>query len=75
MQKSTNLKYYADQQSYNAHGTAVSEMEVKQVAIWNGEKTGLMFKTVTGNVLYLYADTLDEQKKWLALGSTDSILE
>lgn len=72
-----SLRHYADQLAYRDNQSAMADVEIRSVALWDGEANGLMFMTVTGNVFYVIADTVGEQQKWLStvLKSTGSVPE
>lgn len=63
--RGANLKYFADHESYLAKESAIAEVEVTGIEKWDGETTGLAFKTSTANRFYVYAETVEEQLKWL----------
>ncbi|DAZ92547.1 TPA: hypothetical protein N0F65_012777 [Lagenidium giganteum] len=61
----TSLRHYTDQAAYRENQSAIAEVEIKALSSWDGEPNGLMFKTVTGSVFYVIADTPGDQQKWL----------
>jgi ribosomal protein S27AE len=70
----TSLRHYSDQQSYRENQSAMAEVEIKSVAPWDGETNGIVFKTVTGNMFYVYAENIADHQKWLNCLSGNSFL-
>ncbi|TMW67046.1 hypothetical protein Poli38472_012162 [Pythium oligandrum] len=62
----TSLRHYTDQAAYRDNHSALAEFEIRSVSQWAGDRFGLMFTTVTGNVFYAIADSQPEQQKWLS---------
>lgn len=63
--RGTTLRYYNDEQSYHLNESAIDELELEEASSWDGEATGMMLKTVTGNRFYVVAENRSEQQKWL----------
>lgn len=61
----TTLKYYADRDSFQTQGSALSEVEASNVAKWDGDTYGLLLKTSTNTRFYLCAENEKDRDMWL----------
>ncbi|EQC29513.1 AGC protein kinase [Saprolegnia diclina VS20] len=63
------VKYYSDETAYRTGASALAEIEVKSGGRWDGESTGLFFKTATNSTMFVCAENVADLQKWIeALG-------
>ncbi|OQR84502.1 RAC family serine/threonine-protein kinase [Achlya hypogyna] len=61
----TVIKYYSDETAYRTGASALAEIEVKSGGRWDGESTGLFFKTSTGSTMFVCAENVADLQKWI----------